>query len=96
MCSRTSCGAVFPELRVFRLKTASIWSVEQLLSNERWRNLEADTIHFVRNDDTLQMRCALKSAIAQREMPLLNCRLLFDDSELPDRHTGLALSSSLH
>ena len=57
--------------------------VEEVLSNDRWRNLEPDTISFVEESEGIQVKFALKSALAQREQPLLNCRLLVDDSELP-------------
>jgi site-specific DNA-methyltransferase (adenine-specific) len=57
--------------------------VEQAMSNQNWRGLELDSIAFVENDDNLATKYALKSALAQRESPLLNCRLLVHDSELP-------------
>lgn len=60
--------------------------IEQAMSNEKWRSLEPDSIKFVKKDATLATKYALKSALAQRENPLLNCRLLVNDSELPKRH----------
>jgi hypothetical protein len=57
--------------------------VEEILSNDMWRNLEPDTISFVEESEGIQVKYALKSALAQREQPLLNCRLLVEDSELP-------------
>jgi hypothetical protein len=58
--------------------------VEELLSNETWRSLEPDSVSYVEETEGIQIRYALKSALAQREQPLLNCRLLMDDSELPE------------
>ncbi len=57
--------------------------IEQAMSNQNWRGLEPDSIAFVENDDSLPTKFALKSALAWRESPLLNCRLLVHDSELP-------------
>ena len=57
--------------------------IEQAKSNQNWRGLEPDSIAFVENDESLATRYALKSALAQRESPLLNCRLLVHESELP-------------
>ncbi|MDZ4848320.1 MAG: DNA methyltransferase [Pirellulaceae bacterium] len=57
--------------------------VEQALSNERWRSLEFDSVQFVKNDAPIATKYALKSALAQRELAHLNCRLLIDESELP-------------
>ncbi len=58
-------------------------SVERAMSNEMWRNLRPDSVKFVRKDASLATKYALKSALAQREVPLLNCRLLVDKSEFP-------------
>jgi DNA modification methylase len=57
--------------------------IEQAMRNEMWRNLQPDSIKFVRKNASLATVYALKSALAQRENPLLNCRLLMDESELP-------------
>ncbi len=57
--------------------------VEQALSNESWHGLEPDTVAFVENGGGLPEKYALKSALAHRESPLLNCRLLVHASELP-------------
>ncbi|REJ94683.1 MAG: site-specific DNA-methyltransferase [Planctomycetota bacterium] len=58
--------------------------VEQALDHERWQGLEPDSVAFVENDGSLAAKYALKSALARRgECPLLNCRLLVHDSELP-------------
>jgi DNA modification methylase len=59
--------------------------IEQALSNEKWRGLEPDSIKFVKEDAAIATKYALKSALAQREHPLLNCRLLIADAELPKR-----------
>ena len=56
--------------------------VEQALANENWNRLEPDSIAYVKNSDTLAMKYGLKAALAKRESPLLNCRLLVHDSEL--------------
>lgn len=56
--------------------------VEQVLGNENWSRLDADSVAFVENDDTLPVKYGLKAALAKRESPLLNCRLLVHDSEL--------------
>lgn len=57
--------------------------VEQTMHNESWYGLEADTVAFVENRGSLAEKYALKSALAHRESPLLNCRLLVHESELP-------------
>ncbi len=57
--------------------------IELTLSNKNWSNLEPDSIKYVPNADNLASKYALKSALAIRESPLLNCRLLSHDSELP-------------
>ena len=59
--------------------------VEQAMSNESWHGLEPDTVAFVENEGSLAAKYALKSALAHRECPLLNCRLLVHESELPSR-----------
>jgi hypothetical protein len=57
--------------------------VESAMSNQNWRDLEPDSVAFVPNDESLAKKYALKSALARRESPLLNCRLLVHESELP-------------
>ena len=59
--------------------------IETMLGNENWSNLEPDSIKYVTNEDSLTGKYALKSALAIRESPLLNCRLLSHDSELPKK-----------
>ncbi|MEL6108098.1 MAG: DNA methyltransferase [Planctomycetota bacterium] len=59
--------------------------VEELLANERWRGLDTDTIEFVPNEESLPGKFALKSALVRRDDPLLNCRLLAHESELPTK-----------
>ena len=56
--------------------------VEQVLGNENWSRLEPDSVAFVENDDNLAVKYGLKAALAKRESPMLNCRLLVHDSEL--------------
>ena len=57
--------------------------VSEAMDNQHWRGLEPDTIKYVVMEDSLPTKFALKSALATRENPLLNCRLLIHDSELP-------------
>lgn len=57
--------------------------IDQAMSNQNWRGLEPDSVVFVENGESLATKYALKSALAQRESPLLNCRLLVHESELP-------------
>ena len=57
--------------------------VDELMSNPNWKSLEPESIAFVPNEDNLSSLYALKSALVCRESPLLNCRLLKHDSELP-------------
>lgn len=56
--------------------------VEHALDNYNWNRLEPDSVAYVKNDDNLAIKFALKAALAKRESPLLNCRLLVHDSEL--------------
>ena len=56
--------------------------VEQALSNEHWKRLEPDSVAYVENSESLSVKYGLKSALARRESPLLNCRLLVHNSEL--------------
>ena len=44
--------------------------------------MEPDSVVYVENADNLAMKFGLKAAIAKRESPLLNCRLLVHESEL--------------
>ncbi len=57
--------------------------VKQAMDNQNWRSLEPDSIMYVENGKSLATKFALKSALAMREHPLLNCRLLVHESELP-------------
>lgn len=59
--------------------------VEQVLNNSNWLELEPDSIAVVPNEESHATKYALKSALAQRENPLLNCRLLVHESELPGK-----------
>lgn len=56
--------------------------VAEMLGNERWSNLAPQSVAYVPLDDSPASRFALKSALAMRENPVLNCRLLIHDSEL--------------
>ena len=56
--------------------------VEHVLENQNWNGLEPDSVAFVENGDGAVSQYGLKSALAKRESPLLNCRLLVHDSEL--------------
>ena len=60
--------------------------VEQAMSNQNWRGLDLDSVAFVECGESLTTKYALKSALATRESPLLNCRLLVHESELPKSH----------
>lgn len=57
--------------------------IEQALENSNWRGLDPDSVAFVKTSESYANKYALKSALAMRESPLLNCRLLVHDSELP-------------
>ncbi len=57
--------------------------IEEALANPNWKGLEPDSVAYVENDGSLATKFALKSALVTREIPLLNCRLLVHDSELP-------------
>lgn len=59
--------------------------INQMLENEKWSSLKIDTIDFVPHKGNLASRYALKAALAIREHPLLNCRLLMYVSEIPRR-----------
>jgi site-specific DNA-methyltransferase (adenine-specific) len=59
-------------------------SVEQMMGNEKWQALEPDSVMFVEQDPVLADLYALKSALVQRELPVLNCRLWVDSLELPN------------
>lgn len=56
--------------------------VELALENDNWNRLEPDSVAYVENSETLTVQYGLKAALAKRESPLLNCRLLVHDSEL--------------
>ncbi len=56
--------------------------LERLLSNEKWARLDPNSVRYVPHSDDLASKFALKSAVAMREQPQLNCRLLMQDSEL--------------
>lgn len=57
--------------------------IDRNLENEQWHDLEPDSVAYVPHGGSPATRYALKSALAMREYPLLNCRLLMHDSELP-------------
>ena len=57
--------------------------IEQTMTNQNWSGLEPDSIAYVVDDGSLAVKYALKSALAVRENPMLNCRLLIHDTELP-------------
>ncbi len=57
--------------------------MEPILNNANWMDLEPTSIAFIKNEGSLSDRYALKSALVHRENPLLNCRLLRQDSEFP-------------
>lgn len=61
--------------------------IENLQGNENWQQLEWDQVDFVPCPNKSTSRFALLSAIAQRERPLLNCRLWNADSELSHRQS---------
>ncbi len=56
--------------------------IDRVLSNEKWASLEPNAVKYVQHGDDISSQYALKSALAMRENPLLNCRLLMHDSEL--------------
>jgi DNA modification methylase len=56
--------------------------VERVLENKKWASLEPSSVKYVPLSENLSRQYALKSAVAIREHPLLNCRLLMQDSEL--------------
>jgi len=56
--------------------------VEELLANPNWLSLGTDSVSYVECGESQSMRYGLKSALVQREKPLLNVRLLAHDSEL--------------
>ncbi len=57
--------------------------LRSVLDNPRWQGLEPNSITYTENDQSFEAKYALKSALVQRENPLLNCRLWVSDSELP-------------
>ncbi len=56
--------------------------IERMLENENWAKLEPNSVKYVPHSENLSGQYALKSALAMREHPLLNCRLLMQSSEL--------------
>lgn len=56
--------------------------MEHVLGNENWNRLEPDSVAYVENGENFAVKYGLKAALARRENPLLNCRLLVHDSEL--------------
>lgn len=56
--------------------------IEQVRGNANWAGLAPDSIAYVENSDGLAEKYGLKAALARRESPLLNCRLLIHSSEL--------------
>lgn len=71
------------EARIFVDESQNMRSkVEELLANPNWQLLEPDKVSYVEYDGSQSMRYGLKSALVQREKPLLNVRLLAYDSEL--------------
>jgi DNA modification methylase len=56
--------------------------LDRILVNEKWKRLEPSSVKYVPQSDKLSSHYALKSVLAMREQPLLNCRLLMQDSEL--------------
>ncbi|MCA9213531.1 MAG: site-specific DNA-methyltransferase [Planctomycetales bacterium] len=58
--------------------------IEEIASNDSWRDLHLDNVVYVKNDKSLATKFALKSALVRRENPVLNCRLLIHSSEFPE------------
>lgn len=56
--------------------------IEHVIGNENWNRLEPDSVAYVENGENFAVKYGLKAALARRENPLLNCRLLVHDSEL--------------
>ncbi|MCA9043671.1 MAG: hypothetical protein KDA69_05080 [Planctomycetaceae bacterium] len=56
--------------------------IQELMQNSSWTDLDIDSVSIIELKGGLPQRFALKSALVQREHPVLNCRLLEDDSEL--------------
>ncbi len=56
--------------------------VVRILNNSKWAALEPTSVKYIVCEDGLAERYALKSAVAIRERPFLNCRLLLQPSEL--------------
>lgn len=56
--------------------------MERILENQNWSRLEPISVKYVALNDSHGRQIALKSALAMRELPLLNCRLFIQDSEL--------------
>lgn len=74
----TSKGAAFYAGEAENMRTC----IEQILGNQSWLKLETDAVSYVEHTGSPISRYALKSALAQREFPVLNCRLLMLDTEL--------------
>jgi site-specific DNA-methyltransferase (adenine-specific) len=69
--------------------------IDRIMCNPNWESLEPDCVKFVTSESDLTVLYALKSALAIRESPLLNCRLLSHDSELPQNGSGSKLAESI-
>ena len=57
--------------------------VEEAMSNPNWESLDPNSAAFVPYEGKLSSLYGLQSALVCRESPLLNCRLLSHESELP-------------
>lgn len=86
--------AEVPGVFVLRHDNASLYAgesenigkhLETILENPHWQELQADSVVIAEKGQGHALRNALKSALVQRENPLLNCRLWASDSELPRR-----------
>ena len=76
------------ESSVYAGETKNIQArIQELLQCEKWSALEIDSVEVIPHNGNLAALYALKAALAIREHPLLNCRLLMYDSELPKRST---------
>lgn len=68
--------------RLYVGETANVRDrIEQVLNNSSWLEMEPTSVIVVPDRST--HRYALQSALVQRENPLLNCRLLQHETELP-------------
>lgn len=59
--------------------------VEEAMSNPNWESLEPNSVAFIPYEGKLTSLYGLQSALVCRESPLLNCRLLSHESELPGK-----------